>query len=284
METNQGIPSEEELEKDDVEEPEEEEQEEKPEEDEGSDDDELVVSIGDEKPPEEDDRKAAGWIRELRKSHRETVKKNRELEEKLQSLTSAQPSQAVRKKPTLDDDDINFDAEKYEKALEDWHEQKHQHRQEEEKQKQAQEAVQKEWQSRLDSYGRAKKALKVKDFDDAEAVVQEQLSMIQQGILLQGAENAALLVYALGKNPKKAKELASIADPVKFTAALVRTEMSLKTGTRKAPPPETRVSGTKGAAGSVDSNLERLRAEAERTGDMSKVIQYNRQQKLKQKG
>ncbi len=120
----------------------------------------------------------------------------------------------------------------------------------------------------------------MKDFEDAEAVAQELFSVTQQGVMLQGADNPALVVYALGRNPKKAKELAEIKDPVKFAFAVAKLEKDMKVTNRKsAPPPERVVTGTGRVSGAVDSTLERLREEAARTGNMTKVIQYKRQKK-----
>ena len=140
------------------------------------------------------------------------------------------------------------------------------------------------WQSKLEAYGTAKQSLKVRDYDDAEATVQEALNTVQQGVLLQGADNPAMVVYALGKNPAKAKELAAISDPVKFAFAVAKLEAQLKVAPKRTPPPpESAVRSTAGISGAVDSNLDRLRAEAERTGDYSKVIRYRQQLKAKGK-
>jgi hypothetical protein len=139
-------------------------------------------------------------------------------------------------------------------------------------------AVQKEWERKLESYQGAKASLKVRDFEFAEDVVQDTLSVMQQGMIVQGAENPALVVYALGKNPKKAKEIASITDPVKFAFAVAKLETQLKISNRKAQSsPERKISGTARPSGAVDSTLDRLRAEAEKTGDYSKVFQYKKQ-------
>jgi hypothetical protein len=57
----------------------------------------------------------------------------------------------------------------------------------------------------------------------------------------------------------------------------------LKTSSRKAAAaPEKRVSGAASSAGS-NATLEKLRAEAERTGDFTKVMQYRRQLKAQNK-
>jgi hypothetical protein len=120
----------------------------------------------------------------------------------------------------------------------------------------------------------------VRDFEDAEATAQELFDVTQQGIVVQGADNPALVIYALGKNPKKAQEIASIKDPVKFAFAVAKLEKELKVTNRKAaPPPERTIQGTGRVSGSVDSTLERLRAEALKTGDMTKVVAYKRQKR-----
>lgn len=136
----------------------------------------------------------------------------------------------------------------------------------------------------MDNYNKAKTELKVKDFDDAEGFAQEVFSVTQQGVMLQGAENPALVIYALGKNPKKAKELASINDPVKFAFAVAKLETQLKVTNRKASTaPEKIVTGTGRVSGTVDSVLERLREEAARTGNMDKVMAYKRKLRTNQK-
>lgn len=239
--------------------------------------DEVVISIGDETPPAEDDtERAPEWVRDLRKQHRELQRKVREYEAREQQAAPAGPK-PVGPKPKLEDHD--YDTDRYETALEAWYAQKTAaDKAEREAQRQAEEA-QKAWQAKLDGYGKAKSDLKVRDFDEAEHTVMETLNVTQQGVVLQGSENPALVVYALGKNPKRAKELAAITDPVKFAFAVAKLEAQLKITPRTKPPaPERALStGTAPVSGSVDSTLERLRAEAEKTGDMTKVVMYKRQ-------
>jgi hypothetical protein len=56
----------------------------------------------------------------------------------------------------------------------------------------------------------------------------------------------------------------------------------LKVTNRKAaPPPEKTVQGTGRVTGSVDSTLDRLRADAEKSGDYSKVFAYKQQKRNK---
>lgn len=242
-------------------------------------DDEVVVSIGEESPPHEEETRAPEWVRELRKQNREKERRIRELEARLQTTAQTENKPVVLgAKPKLEDHD--YDTEKFEAALADWYERKRAADQEAEKARQAEQAQRDAWQARLESYGKARAELKVKDFEDAESTAQELLDVTQQGIVVQGADNPALVIYALGKNPKKAKEIAGIKDPVKFAFAVAKLEKELKVTNRKAaPPPERTVQGTGRVSGAVDSTLERLRAEAERTGDMTKVLAYKRQKR-----
>jgi desulfoferrodoxin (superoxide reductase-like protein) len=243
------------------------------------DSDEVIVSIGEEAPPPEEQTHAPEWVRELRKTNRELQRQNRELQGKLQSTAQTETKPVVLgKKPTLEEHD--YDADKFEAALATWFERKRQADEAQAKQEAEVMNQQKAWQAKLDGYGKAKAELRVKDFEDAEAVAQELFNITQQGVVLQGADNPALVIYALGKNPKKAKELSDIKDPVKFAFAVAKLEKELKVTNRKAaPPPERIVSGTGRVSGAVDSTLERLREEAARTGNMTKVVQYKAQKR-----
>lgn len=237
-----------------------------------------VLIEGESPPPEEDDSKAPEWVREVRKTNRAQAAEIRELKQKLQGSAPAVPE--LGPKPTLES--CGYDEDRFEQQLDAWKERKRNTEAAQAEQRKAQEAAQADWQSRLTAYGESKKGLKVSDFDDAEAAATESLSQVQQAILVKGAENPALLVYALGKNPKMAKELSSITDPVAFAFAAARLEGKLKVTPRKtAPLPETTVRGSASVSGAVDSTLARLEAEADKTGDRTKVIAYKRQQRAK---
>jgi hypothetical protein len=242
------------------------------------DTEEVVVSIGEEAPPPEEHTPAPEWVKELRKTNRELQRQNRELQARVQAAPPETKPVVIGNKPKLEDHD--YDADAYEEALTSWFERKRQADDVNAKQEAEVMNQQKAWQAKLDGYGKAKAELRVKDFEDAEEVAQQVFSITQQGVLLQGADNPALVVYALGKNPAKAKELAEIKDPVKFAFAVAKLEKDLKvTNRRQAPAPERIVTGTGRSSGAVDSTLERLREDAARTGNMTKVIQYRAQKR-----
>ena len=64
---------------------------------------------------------------------------------------------------------------------------------------------------------------------------------------------------------------------MKFAFAVAKLETQLKVTQRKAATaPERTVQGTGNKSGTVDSTLERLRAEAAKSGDFTKVLQYKK--------
>lgn len=248
-------------------------------EEENVENEEDVISIEGETPPvQEEQHKAPEWVKEVRK-------RNRELNEEVKRL-KAQVGQDVAvanvtlpAKPKLED--FDYDSDLYDEALEKWYAKREEVKLHEAKAKEAQEAQAKQWQGVVDNYTNAKNSLRVPDYDLAEGVVEDTLTLEQQAVILQGASNPATVVYALGKNKGKLDELANIKDPIKFAFAVAELQSKLKVEKRNAPPPpEKTIKGSANGSG-VDSTLEALRREAERTGDMTKVIAYKNQKRNK---
>lgn len=245
---------------------------------------EIVITLGDEPPQVEDDpAKAPDWIRELRKSNREKDRALRAKDEEIARLkgsTQAPAPVVVGEKPKLSD--FDFDEDKFGEAMDAWHDRKAAAAAEESKRKAEQEADQKAWQTRLEAYAKAKTTLKVGDFEEAEDVVKAATSVTQQGLLLK-QKSPAQLIYALGKNPAKLKELSAITDPVDFTIAATEIAMQVKvTPKTSAPPPEKPLRSGFAGASSVDDHLDKLREQARKTGDMTDVMAYKRQLRAKE--
>lgn len=241
---------------------------------------EFVVSIGEETPPQEEKEAAPEWVKDLRKSQRETSKENRELKSRLEQYEKKAPVE-LGQKPTLEG--CEYDEDKLSVAMDSWYEKKAQIDKDKVEEGEIAISQEKAWQTTLGSYEEKKTALKtkVKDYDDAEALVKDSLSTLYQGAILQGSKDPALLIFALGKNPKKLKELSSISDPAKFIWEVAIMESQLKTGSRRvATKPEKTVEGS-GAGNAIDSTLAKLEADAEKSGDRTKVIKYKRDKKHK---
>jgi hypothetical protein len=256
------------------------------------DGDEVVITIGDEAPPAEDEEiaRAPAWVRELRKSDREKTRKLREYEGEIARLKGGAGAQPVAitlgPEPSMDDPDIDYDADKFKAKYAAWLSTKATGDRQKAEREAAQKAEQAVWMARLDAVNSASSSLKVKDYSEAEQAFEDAFSQLQRGIILGGLDDpksSAMIRYALGKNPKMAKELAAITDPVKFAIRIGKLEDKLKVTPRKsAPPPERVIKGSALAAGAVDSTLDRLYAEAAKTGDLTKVNKYKRDKRAAQ--
>lgn len=246
------------------------------------DEDGVTVSIdGESPPPEEDDNSAPEWVKEVRKASREKDKLIRELQKKVAERETPAPTLTLGPKPTLEG--CEYDPDEFATKLEAWHERKLKVDAEQKSRQEQQAEQERQWKARLANHSKLAAELKVKDFEDATAPLESVLTDTQRGMIVHAADNSAVLLYALGKNPAKAKELASIADPVKFAFAVAKLETKLKVAPRKAAPiPERTVRGNASVSGSVDATLARLEAEAEKTGNRTKVVAYKREQKRKQ--
>ena len=226
----------------------------------------FEVTLDEEAKPQEE----AHWVRNLRKQNRELQKRVKELE-----IAQPVPDIAPLKKPTLAE--LDYDSEKYENALEAWYRRRDEIERIAAQRRAEEESHAAEWQKKLNNYHQSRSTLRVANYEDAEAAVQNTLSVTQQGVLIAGCQNPALVVYALGQNPQKAQEIAAITDPVKFAFAIANLERDLKINRKTPPPPMKIATGTGPVSGAMDSTLDRLRAEAEKTNDYSKVFQYRRQ-------
>ncbi|MDB4278437.1 hypothetical protein N9917_02405 [Deltaproteobacteria bacterium] len=238
---------------------------------------EMVITVGDEEVEPEESQAAPGWVKDVRKQNRELQREVRELRSRNQPEQKQAEAQ-LGPEPTLEAHD--YDSEAYRDALLDWNEKKIKQNQAIEQQKKAQQKVQEDWNNTLKGYGDRKKQLKVSDFDDAEAVTQQHLHPVQLGIILQGADDPAKVIYAIGKDEKRAKAIAAITDPVKFAVAMAKLETTVKMKKRKPlPSPEKIPAGNSGKIQSADKKLESLMAEADKTGDRTKILAYKRELK-----
>lgn len=246
---------------------------------------ELQITLGDEpeagQEQQQEQQGAPDWVKELRRANREKDRRIRELESQVKAQQQPEAAIVVGEKPTMAGCD--YDEEKYEQELDAWKERKRGAEAAAAEQEQARKRDIEAFQARLDGYNQAKTKLAVPDFEDAEEALVSVFSVTQQGILLNGCDKPAELVYALGKAPAKAKELAAIKDPVKFAFALAKLESQVKVTKRTpAPPPERRVTGSVSVTQAADQTLEQLREEARKTGDMSKLAAFKREQRRKQ--
>jgi len=230
---------------------------------------------------EESDDEAPGLVNKLRRKLRETAKENKELRRKFEEPESSKPAKTLRPKPKIADHE--YDSEAFEADLEKWYSEKQEVERDKAERDNAAKQEQEAWQQTLNRYAEQKSQIKRQDFADIEQNVLGSLSQTQQGILVEGAENAANVILALNQNPDKLDELADITNPVKFAFAVAKLEGSIKVASKRKPPPPERPAptGAPKSVGGGDKHLDKLRAEAEKTGDYTKVHQYKQQLKAR---
>ena len=216
-------------------------------------------------------QEAPEWVKKVREE-------NRELKRQLKQRESQQfEQQVLREKPTLDDHDYDSDA--FEQDYAQWLTEK--------QQVDAQvHAERQKYQQYHERYKADVDAIKAKapDYDEVELSVVDVLSEQKQGLLQMLVDSPAKVVYALGKNSPAQLERLSKLDDIQFAKQIVLMEMQMssKTKSRNQNKPKPKTHELEGAAGGADTRLAKLEAEADRTGDRSKVAAYKKQ--LKSKG
>lgn len=235
---------------------------------------EVVISLGD--PVQEPEQeKAPAWVRDLRKRNRELERRNRELEAQRTQPAAEVPQ--VGPKPKLED--FDYDPDKFQDAVEAWVVQKRAADDAKAKAEQADRQAREVYEAKRERYRSGLKALPVKDADEAHDAASIALDTTQQGIIVHAADDPAKLVYALAKNPTELERISKIKDPVLFAREIGRLETKVQTTTRKpATQPETKVKAG-GTTISRNATLDKLRAEAERTGDYTEVRKFKQAQR-----
>jgi len=238
----------------------------------------IVVSLGEEEPEEEDGGSEA--FKRLRQHTREQAKRIKQQEAELRELQKAKEVEKeviLGKRPELHDDGIDYDGDKFAEKLLEWNARKAEVEAKQRAEREKQEAIERDFQSKVEQYNTAKQSIGVPDYEDAEELAMSTLSKIQQGIIVAHADKPELVIYALGKNQKEAERLAAIADPIRFALAIRDLEKEkLKVSRKPSTAPEKEVTRSASPSASVDKHLDKLEAEADRTGDRSKVIAYKK--------
>lgn len=257
-------------------------------------DGEVVISFGEDAPTSEEveHQAAPAWVRELRKADREKARQLRERDAELARLKAElegrnKPAELMQK-PKLSDEGIDFDEEIFEQKLTAWHEAQRAAKAEKEAKEAEEKKALEAWQANFSAYQTAGKTLKVDDFEAAEDVVKGALNQMQMAVILDATstpEAAAKMVVALAHNKAQLDKLASTKHPIKFAVAVGKLEDKMTVQPRKAAPaPERTLKGGSTAVGVTDNKLAQLEAEAERTGDRTKVLAYRREQRARQAG
>ena len=227
-------------------------------------DDALGFSFDDDSKDPFAGQEAPEWVKQMRRE-------NREMKRQLKEREQAQAVPVLRDKPTLHD--FDYDSEAYEANLEQWYQEKAEH----DEAVKAGEAQYQHYHSRyVDSVDNMRRL--ARDYDEVEDSIVDSLNIAKQGLIKTLADDPARLVYTLGKSPNKLAQLASL-DDIQFAKQIVLLEQQMTSKSRNPNKPQPKSHDLKGGAGGGDSTLAKLEADAERTGDRSKVIAYRKKMK-----
>ena len=241
---------------------------------EGEEDEFPVIAFSDDPEEGEDE---TPLIKQLRQQVRDLSRKvNRRADE---PEVSNDPEPVVPPIPQIED--FEYDTDRHSEAIKARDAARDAHAEWRHRQTERESKRQTAEQERARAIEQQRKSLGVSDYEARAAEVHDRMSEQQIAILVSGADNPAQLIYALGRSPSRLDQLAGETNLAKFAVMIGKMEKDIRVMKRKAPPPESRVTGaTASTAVTNDSKeLAKLEAEADRSGDRSKVIAYKRSMK-----
>lgn len=237
------------------------------------DPDAISIEIDEGEPEQE-----SPVIRSLRDRNRDMARRLKELEQNRDD----KPVE-VGPEPTLDDCDWDQDRFKADWAA--WNDRKRKSDERQAQQNRQAEQANERWAASHSVY-RAKAAeLGVPDYDEAERIVGEALPVqVGNGVIQYFGDKAPAIVLALHRRPDLLEKMVQTAkdDPLKALLDLrMMAEKVSVINKRKTPAPEaeTVVRGSGSVSSVGNKTLEKLEAEADKTGDRSRLIAYRAKMK-----
>lgn len=221
---------------------------------------------------------------ELVKKLRQTIKDQRtELREakiNTPAQQTAPPEQlTLPPKPKMEDEGIDYDPEIYQQKLEEWYQTEARVKAQQQESTKAHEELLKTFNERKADYKSRVASLKIRGYEDAEALVAGEVSQGVQTALIMHAEKPELVVLALARNPELLKQAKEINDPVKL-GVLIGT---VQAKARAMPKGKKNVSGApaepRGAGASTVRDLDAELEKARSSGDYTRVVELKRKRK-----
>lgn len=212
---------------------------------------------------------APEWVKKVREENRELKRQQREWQ---QQQGQAQ-QQGLREKPTLDGHE--YDEDSYQEDYAAWFAEKTQH----DTQMQAERA---KYQKYDDTYKQSVDEVraKVPEYDEIEQSIVDVLPPQRQAMIKMMVDNPARMVVALGKSPSKLQALSEL-DDMQFAKQIVLMEQSMANVKRNPSKPKPTSHKLDGVAGGGDSQLAKLEAAADKTGDRSAIVAYRKKMRNK---
>lgn len=215
-------------------------------------------------------------IRELEKQLK-IEKLERERIERQMQTASAPVVETLPPEPDLEDADINYDTDLFKRKYAEWSAKKAKIEQQQEQVKAREAEIVAKYNTKLQAYNESKVAYK--GINEAESVLTSTLDATKQSVIINYAENPALVVYALGKNPVLLNKVANITDPFEYVLQIKEIERKateMVKAKKTPPPPEKVVTGKSAVTSNHEKYLDKLRAE----GKITEAIAYRRKHGL----
>jgi hypothetical protein len=247
--------------------------------------DELIIQFEGEDDNNDDEgntsHQESSVIKDLRK----------QLRTQAQELAKVKPNQqqdetiVLGNKPTLEACD--YDTDKHEAELDAWYDRKQKLADQERAKNEQSSKLGEKQAKQLQEYEAQAKALNARDFADKQQTFLDYFNNTPQGkVIMSAAKNKALVVYALGSDTRKLEALTNITDDIELAAEVARIESKIKVQTRQSNiTPEKTVKSDAGGANASQSatmkQLEKLRANAVKTGNYTEVRAFKKANNIK---
>ncbi len=245
------------------------------------DEGELVITLDgvepdDEPEPEDVGPKGQAALKALRIANKEAARRQKELERELAAYKAPKVPDEETLGPRPTAADANFDDDKLIEMVIEWKAKSDRIEAQKNAALEKQKAAQEAFKARVTEYEVAKAALPANGKEDAEKAFIEAMPQHHRNVVLRNlsGEEAAKLVYALGRAPAKMEELAKL-DVDQFAFALAKLSMGIKME-RKPANVETPLKGNIASMPPQSRDLAALKKQAERTGDYTTYFKAKR--------
>jgi hypothetical protein len=205
-------------------------------------------------------------IREMRNAIRERDRQIRELSKRMPQ----EPEVELGPKPTLES--CEYDEERFEAEVTAYHERKAKvaaKQAEAEEQRKAQQAA---FAKKVEAFDAEKASLGIANFDEIEAEIAASLPQETVAAIMH-SDKPATLMAALVRSPGKMEQLSKLN---LLEAAMMIGELKAKVMVDKRKSKAAPDRGIQGRTASGGGNLEKLRQQAERSGDYSQYLAAKR--------
>lgn len=243
----------------------------------GDDGEVTVIAFADDEAEEE-----PALVKTLRDQIRDRDRKIAQMRRAPAASVDNDPEPEVAERPRSVAD-FDYDEDRFNAAIDEHLAAKEAHGAWRARQTERQAAQQRAAEEQAKRVEKQKNALGLRDYDTRSATVRGTLSDAQLAVLINGVDDPARMIAALGAPGAQTRltQLAGEDNLAKFAVMLGSMNREIKVTKRTAANPESMVRGATGtlSSGAPDKHLERLEREAEKTGNRGPVQAYKRQLK-----